>query len=86
MGSIEDYRVNITNEEILALANAHFQDRKKNTLPTFTFMTVDEELIAFARLIEQATREADARICLETPHKAREAGNIKCAEAIRRQK
>ena len=52
----------MTNDEILDLANAHFQDRKKNTLPTFTFMTTDEELLTFARLIEQATREADIAI------------------------
>jgi hypothetical protein len=44
----------MTTEEILEMANANFQDRKKNTLPTFTFMTVEEELIAFARLIEKA--------------------------------
>ena len=45
----------------------------------------EDEFIAFARLIAEKQKEIDARICEATPHKTREAGNIKCAEAIRSQ-
>lgn len=42
-------------ENILKIADKHFYDRQTNTLPTKTFMGVDEELLRFAQEIIDET-------------------------------
>ena len=68
----------MTNEEIIEMA-------KQTHIPQWCGTDDHEfvvELLAFARLIEQATREADGKTCDELKHYF----GYQCAEAIRSQK
>ena len=77
----------ITNERILEIATEKMLDRKANILPTFTCMTNDDEIIAFALTIMQEQMECDAKICTGI-HKgwlADDSDAWVCAAAIRNQ-
>lgn len=53
----------MTKDDIVALADTHFADRRRNNLPTRTFMATEDELIAYtAAAIKQATQQDKQRI------------------------
>ena len=52
----------MTNDQILALADQVFADRKN--MSTFTFFATNVELIEFAKMVASEQRVKDADFCL----------------------